>query len=170
MAPSRGSFEGKCGWKENGKRTVQAERIGLRASTRAFCYASKHCIWDQWAWPDGVCCLLSWSCKFPSRKKEPNGRHGDISQFEEDNIKLQVSIGKWKLIVRSFRLSDQSCPVGGPQATESEPNRYFVRDGRDFRISGFDAAEQAPSISNCWAHWCSLLSVGDFGTNGVGWL
>lgn len=52
----------------------------------------------------------------------------------------------------------------GPQATESEPNR------RDFRISGFDAAEQAPNISKSCAHWYSLLSVCDFGTNGVGWL
>lgn len=34
----------------------QAERIGLRASTRAFCHASKHCIWDQWAWPACTFC------------------------------------------------------------------------------------------------------------------
>lgn len=62
------------------------------------------------------------------QKKEPNGSHGDISQFEEDNIKLQVSIGKWKLIVRSFRLSDQSCPVGDPK----RPNQSRIEG-----ISGF---------------------------------
>lgn len=123
-------------------------------------------------WLDGVCCLLSLQV-WKGKKRNQNGRHGDISQFEEENIKLQVSIGKWKLIVRSFRLSDH-VRLGTPSDRIRAESLLLEgwRRFQDFRVwcSGNKQMTKRVGSKQFEVLCVPFLSFGDFGRNGVGWL